>query len=105
MSNLWADYVLRVTAGMTQSAISQATGVAQTAISRWIRGDDVLPRAEKVVEFARALDQNPVEALIAAGYLTAKEANAQTNVKLPLREYSTNELLEDLRRRTVEGNG
>lgn len=99
----WAGYVRRVTAGMTQVQASDTTGVAQTAISRWLRGGTDAPRAEYVVAFARALGQNPVEALIAAGYLTKQEAGVPAS-RSPISDYSNDELLEELGRRVV-GDG
>lgn len=94
--NSWADYVERATAGMTQAQIAEATGLAQSAISRWLRGDTEAPRAEYVVTFARALDRNPIEALVAAGYVTAAEAGARLDIKTPLSKYSNFELVQEL---------
>lgn len=65
----WAEYVRRVTAGMSQNLVAEKTGVAQTNIGRWLRGDTGAPRAENVIGFARALGLEPLEALVAAGYL------------------------------------
>ena len=96
LMNGWAEYIERVTAGMTQMQIAEATGLAQSAISRWLRGDTEAPRAEFVVQFARKLDRNPIEALIAAGYVTADEAGARLDIKTPLREYSNYELVHEL---------
>lgn len=99
----WAEYVRRVTRSMTQVRIAKATGVAQTGIGRWMRGETPAPRAESVVQFARALDEQPLEALIAAGYLTLDEAKIDTTVRPSIASFSTDELFEELRKRTLEG--
>jgi transcriptional regulator with XRE-family HTH domain len=97
----WAEYVRRTTASMTQTEVAELTGVAQTVIGRWLRGEIEAPRAESVVSFARALGHEPVEALVAAGYLTADEAAATIEVRRPLHDYHTDALLEELRRRVI----
>jgi len=101
----WSDYVRQVSTGLNQVQISERTGIAQTAIGRWLRADNGAPRADYVVTFARSFNQNPVEALIIAGYITAAEAGVETSVRVPLSEYSTEELLEDLHRRTINRSG
>ena len=102
VSETWGDYVRRVTADRTQKDVSAVTGMDQTMISRWSLNRNV-PRAENAVAFARALGESPVEALIAAGYLTAAEAAVRTRVRTSLREFSFDEIVTELRRRTVEG--
>ncbi|WP_328358363.1 helix-turn-helix domain-containing protein [Mycobacterium sp. NBC_00419] len=103
MAETWAQYVRRATQGTTQVQLALVTGVAQTAIGRWLRGETAAPRAESVVAFARAIGKPPVEALVAAGYLTPSEAAQRIEVNQALSEYSTNDLLDELRRRTVDG--
>jgi transcriptional regulator with XRE-family HTH domain len=102
--NAWSDYVRRVTTGLNQVQIAERTGIAQTAIGRWLRADSGAPRADYVVAFARAFNENPVEALIIAGYITAAEAGVE-RVRVPLSEYAPEELLADLNRRFIEGSG
>ena len=97
--NNWAKYVEHATAGMSQAQIAERTGLAQSAISRWVRGDTEVPRAEYAVIFARSLGRNPVEALVAAGYITTAEAGERVTVNLPLQDYSSHELLQELARR------
>jgi transcriptional regulator with XRE-family HTH domain len=99
----WAEYVRRTTASMTQTEVAELTGVSQTGIGRWLRGETAAPRAESVVSFARALGQQPVQALVAAGYLTADEAAATIEVRRPLHSYHTDALLDELRRRVIIG--
>lgn len=93
----WSDYVRRIAGGLNQLEIAAKTGLAQTNIGRWMRGEHVIPKAESVVAFARAFNEPPVEALVAAGYITAEEAGARARkAKTPLREYSEHELIDEL---------
>ena len=104
MTESWAQYVRRATQGTTQAQLALVTGVAQTAIGRWLRGETEAPRAESVVGFARAIGKPPVEALVAAGYLTPSEAAQHIEVLNPLSDVATDDLLEELRRRTINGS-
>ena len=100
----WAEYVRRVTRSVSQTEIADKTGVAQTAIGRWLRGDTGAPRAESVVAFAKAVGRPPVEALIAAGYLEPADADATVSVGQSIQEFSTDALLDELRRRAIGGD-
>lgn len=103
MTETWSEFVKRVTRDMTQTQAAYMAGVTQTAIGRWVRGDTEAPRAESVVAFARALGAQPVQALVAAGYITVDEAAATIESRQTIRDFGTDELLEELRRRTVQG--
>jgi transcriptional regulator with XRE-family HTH domain len=102
MTETWAQYVRRATQGTTQAQLALVTGVAQTAIGRWLRGETEAPRAESVTAFARAIGKPPVEALVAAGYLTPTEAAQRIEINRPLSDYSTDDLLDELRHRTIQ---
>jgi transcriptional regulator with XRE-family HTH domain len=98
----WPDYVRRIAGELTQLEIAAKTGLAQTNIGRWLRDAPGQPQANSVVIFARAFDQPPVEALMAAGYLTPAEAGIKARLpksRTPIREYSVNELIDELSRR------
>jgi transcriptional regulator with XRE-family HTH domain len=69
---VWWRYVMTVTGNAPQKDIASATGIDQSSISRWQRGNTT-PRAEAVVALARAYGRSPVEALVAAGYLSSSE--------------------------------
>lgn len=98
----WSGYVRRVSGGRNQLDIAAKTGLAQTNIGRWLRGESVVPKAESVVAFARAYGQSPLEALVAAGYITEEEAGIRPRkTKTPLKEYSEVELLEEMLRRRL----
>jgi transcriptional regulator with XRE-family HTH domain len=93
----WSEYVRDVAGELNQLQIAAKTGLAQTNIGRWLRGEPGAPRADTVIAFARAFDQPAVEALLAAGYLTVEEAQAKA--RTPLSEFSVHELIAELDRR------
>lgn len=97
----WAQYVARITAGMTHAQIAAKTGgvVSMSNVGRWLRGELTNPGADHVIAFARGFDQPPVEALRAAGYL---DADVTPMARTPLSAYSIGELLDELRRRTAD---
>jgi transcriptional regulator with XRE-family HTH domain len=101
----WWQYVVTVTANATQKEIAAATGIDQSSISRWQRGTNN-PRAEAVVALARAYGRSPVEALVAAGYLSSDELGVveMTTLTGDLRSASIDSLLSELRRRVLAGN-
>ena len=53
-----------------------------------------------MIAFARAFGQPPLEALIAAGYLSAAEA--QVSARTPLDGYTYSELIAELQRRNPD---
>ena len=93
----WAHYVRRISKALKQEEISEMTGISQTTVSAWFRGAPAMPKAEMVIAFAKAFQQPPVEALVAAGYLDA--ADAASTVRTSLSEYRDGELYDELRRR------
>ena len=78
----WWRYVGTVTAGAAQKDIAAATGIDQSSISRWQRGTNT-PRAEAVVALARAYGRSPVEALVAAGYLSDGDLGVAPQTTIP----------------------
>jgi transcriptional regulator with XRE-family HTH domain len=102
----WWQYVETVTGRATQKDIATATEIDQSSISRWQRGSNT-PRAEAVVALARAYGHSPVEALVAAGYLSSDELGVVelTTLTGDLTGASNDSLLSELRRRLVAANG
>ena len=96
----WPEYVRRVAGMYTQMQIAEKTGLAQSSVGAWLRGQPGVPRAESVIAFARAFHQSPVEALVAAGYLQPDEAGLTQ--RTPLAHYSRDELFEELSHRFPE---
>jgi transcriptional regulator with XRE-family HTH domain len=101
----WWRYVVTVTGNATQKDIASATGIDQSSISRWQRGTNT-PRAEAVVAFARAYGRSPVEALVAAGYLSPTELGVveMTTLTGDLSRASIDSLLSEIRRRVLAAN-
>jgi transcriptional regulator with XRE-family HTH domain len=98
----WWRYVVTVTGYVSQKEIANATGIDQSSISRWQRGTST-PRAEAVVALARAYGRSPVEALVAAGYLSSSEVGVVelTTLTGDLTGVSVDSLLNELRRRVL----
>jgi transcriptional regulator with XRE-family HTH domain len=98
----WWRYVMTVTANAAQKDIANATGIDQSTISRWQRGTNA-PRAEAAVAFARAYRRSPVEALVAAGYLSSTELGVVelTTLTGDLSGASIDTLLSEIRRRVI----
>jgi transcriptional regulator with XRE-family HTH domain len=97
----WWHYVATVTGIAAQKDIASATGIDQSSISRWQRG--TTPRAEAVVALARAYGRSPVEALVAAGYLSRTEVGVVelTTLTGDLSGASIDSLLNEIRRRVL----
>jgi transcriptional regulator with XRE-family HTH domain len=94
--------VLTVTGNAAQKDIASAAGIDQSSISRWQSGT-ITPRAEAVVALARAYGRSPVEALVAAGYLSSSEMGVVelTTLTGDLSGASIDSLLNELRRRLL----
>lgn len=71
---LWALYVARFAEGMTQRQVGDIAGVDQATAGRWIRGEKVPTEAAVVAKLAQGFRRNPLEAFVAAGFLTIAEA-------------------------------
>ncbi|MBM7504220.1 helix-turn-helix domain-containing protein [Agromyces aurantiacus] len=95
----WAEYVRAVAGRDSGREVALKTGSSESAISRWKSGYSV-PDPRQVVTIARAYNRNPVEALIAAGYLTADEASIPMT-QPSLRDFSDLELAREMLRRAA----
>lgn len=96
----WPSYVGRVTEGMDRKDIAKAADLNVSGVSRWLTGVSQ-PSPEKAIHFARSLNRNPVEALVAAGYLEAADIPGAVTIMQPLEAVSTDALLAELRRRAT----
>jgi transcriptional regulator with XRE-family HTH domain len=94
----WTDYLRRVTGDLTRREIAQAADINVSAVSRWITGAS-RPSPEKVIEFARGLNQSPIEALIAAGYLKQDDLGGAVELVQSLAVQSDDALVDELRAR------
>jgi transcriptional regulator with XRE-family HTH domain len=95
----WWDYVSRITKGDSQTAIAERTGLSQGGISGW---RTKAPKPETVAAFARGYDRPVLEAFVAAGFLTAEEAQ-MTKPEPILADVPSGELLSELGRRLGVG--
>ena len=94
----WQEYVRRHASGRSQAALAALVDVSQTAVSRWLKGAQGVD-AGVAIRFARAVGDEPLTALIEAGYLTREEAGAAPAARPDFSQLSNDELLELVRGR------
>lgn len=96
----WTDYVKTNSLGDPNYVIAQKVGVDPATIGRWFTGRSD-PKPRQVVAFARAYGHNPVNALVAAGFLSAEDFDGDVKIEAPttLDHISTNTLVDELERR------
>ncbi|MDF3280442.1 helix-turn-helix transcriptional regulator [Gordonia sp. N1V] len=103
MANDWWGYITRHAGErLTQKQIAEVSGVDQSTISRWKREGANKP--ENIIKFARAFRRPPVEALIAAGYLTENEAADVVTIRPVAADLTDDALLDEVRRRMTGGS-
>ena len=95
----WSEYVARIAPRMTHAQIAARAGVSVSNVGRWMRGELSTPDAGNVIAFAKAFHRPPLEALTAAGYFDDGEIIPE--VRTALSAYTMSELIDELRRRTV----
>lgn len=84
--------------GLNQSNLADAIGLNRGGMSQW-RNGGVAPRDKQIIRsVAEALGTSVLEALVAAGYLTQEEWEAERNAT-PIEERTDEELLQELLRR------
>jgi hypothetical protein len=97
MPESWWGYVQRISGNAPHKDIAAAAGIDPSRVTGWKQGDR--PKAENAAAFARAYGREPVEALVAAGYLGADEVSGAIEIHAPISDLGTAELLDELRRR------
>jgi len=101
MSSRWYMYVLRVQVAhrLTAAETAVRAGMHASVLTMWKKG--TAPSARMAIQFARALDENVLVALVEAGFITAEEAGIRTVVRFEDRliNLSTSQLLGELGRR------
>lgn len=100
----WQQYVTRHKAGRSQAELADLVEVSQTAVSRWLKGSQGVDAAV-AIRFARAVGEEPLTALIEAGYLTPEEAGATPAGQPDYSQLSNDELLKLVRERMREDGG
>lgn len=91
----WLEWLRTNTRGISPKEIAAAAGIDRSGVSRWLDGS-VTPKVENIVSFARNIGKPPVEALVAAGYLTRADAAAVIEVSEPLSARPDEELLAEV---------
>lgn len=101
--NSWSEYVnALIELGEKQIDVSRRTGVDQTTLSRWIGGESRGVTSKSVARFARGYGRPVLEAFVAAGFMSAKEAGIK-NVQSPdLTKFTDGQLLQEIQRRLGE---
>lgn len=100
MATDFLGYLDRISDGATRAAIAKAAGVSGSTVTRWdpTRDDYIPPRADAVIALAYQYGVPPLEALIAAGILTERDARV-TITDRPLSDYTNASLVRELERR------
>lgn len=91
----WPQYVARISDEARNVDIARAIGVSESTITRW--RDGKLPTPSLAVSVARAYNQPPLEALVAAGYLAVDDVRAHVTLRfVPLSDVTDVELANEL---------
>lgn len=97
----WSEYVRWLVGDARQIDVAERTGIDQGTISRWLRGGSAASVSyQSARALARAYGRPVLEAFTIAGILDADETGIQVPLILSLRDVSTEDLLDELRRRT-----
>lgn len=98
----WWQYVQSITEGAQQKDIASNLGVDQSTVSRWKTG--VPGKPENVAALARAYRRPVLEAFVAAGFLTERDAKAKVTVP-DIGALSDDDLLAEIKRRMAKEAG
>jgi transcriptional regulator with XRE-family HTH domain len=94
----WADYVTEKSEAVNQADLAERLGVSQSTISRWMRSKNE-PTVENVIDFARAVGDSPVAALVMFGFLRESEVGEVVRVTIGADQLESHDLLAELGRR------
>lgn len=97
----WPAYLRRVSAGATQAQVAAQVGVGRLSVCNWLRGT-THPKAETVIDVARAYRRSPVEALIVARYLEPSEAVEPVVIRASLTDARADDLGAEISARLAE---
>ena len=105
-SSTWRQWVLRQMTRRgwhTQADVARHSTLTRSAISQWLDpGRDQTPSVDNCRRAAEAFGSPILEALVAAGHITAAEAGVQIDTIASIVDFSALELVADLRRRIEE---
>jgi len=98
VTETWPEYLRRIASGLTQAEIASRVGVGRLSVNNWLHGK-TRPKAETVIDVARAFQCSPIEAMLAASYLTPDELNGPAEIRISLRHVEPHELASEVSRR------
>lgn len=99
----WPEYVVRCSRNAAQKDIAYAVGVNQSTIGRWLAGGT--PEVKHVVAFAKAYGRKPVEAFLAAGFLTPADISGPIQIGISIDDVPDEALIEGLASRLADLRG
>jgi hypothetical protein len=97
MINRWSEYIKGIVGDAKNVEVARKVDIDPSLVGRWKGGDT--GSVAFVVKFARSYNRNVLEALAAAEMITDEEA-ALHEVKVNVEDLTTEELAEELVRRT-----
>lgn len=99
----WTTYLASIRGDDLDKDVAQKAGVSASTLSRWLSGLQ-FPSPQQVIALARSYRESPLDALVAAGHLTASELSAYgTPRSLAIRDFSDVELAREILRRIEAG--
>ena len=96
----WWEYVQQVAGGASNATIAAKVGVTAPSVGRWKNGG---ADAATVARFAREFGRPVLEALIAAGYITADEAGQTPSAPVSLEDLDDAALVREIAARLERG--
>lgn len=97
----WPEFLRRIADGQTQAQIAERIGIGRLSVSNWLRGN-TRPKAETVIAVARVYRCSPIEALLAAAYLTTDEVDPKIEIRVSLADLPAGVLAGEVHRRLAQ---
>jgi transcriptional regulator with XRE-family HTH domain len=98
----WSEYLKRHSQGDRQGVVAEKTGVQSSTVKRWLTGETVRPSAQEAINFARAYNRSPIEALIHATYLNTDEVGQAVEIAGSMKDVADESIIEELSSRLAE---
>lgn len=96
----WAEYAEERLAAYGREYVADAMGMDQSGFSRWKKNPpDWRPPADAVINFARAVKDDPVALLVRFGYLRQSEVSSVVELQASASDLEAEALLIELARR------
>jgi len=94
----WWAYVQDVSGQASQTEIAKRLGMSQPGVNRW---EEIVPKTESVIAFARAYNRPILEAFLAAEYVSDEDV-LMTEVQADVSGMDTDALVQLIHRATDE---